>query len=211
MMMNQYLCAARVLGPLAVGFGLLAAPHFLSAEEPCPHHDHSAMAAAEVSSEDSLYQSGILWQDQFDRTLPVTTLAGQPVLVTMVYTRCATACPVLVEDIKQIHSAFADQGTDAQVLVVSLDHERDDAAHLHAFAERHGANREGWHFVSGSAADIRTWAALLGVRYRRTTEGNYDHSNVIAVLDASGELVFRQEGLAQGPHKAVEALARLPR
>lgn len=202
--------------PLAGLFSGLLAVGVLSslpvwAEEPCPHHSHSALEAEVVTSAASLYQSDIQWRDQFDRALPVDALAGRPVLVTMVYTRCATACPVLVEDIKLIHRELLKQGSDAQVLVVSLDHERDDASHLHAFAERHSANREGWHFVSGSAADIRTWAALLGVRYRQNSAGGYDHSNVIAALDAQGELVFRQEGLVQGPDKAVQALTTLPR
>jgi|GEM_PF-5285091 len=89
------------------------------------------------------------------------------------------------------------------------DHENDTPERLAEFAEQQRANNDGWHFVMGSASDIRTWAALMGIRYRQNPNGGYDHSNVIGVLNAEGELVHRHEGLNRHHEKVAQAVRAL--
>ena len=61
------------------------------------------------------------------------------------------------------------------------------------------------------AADVRQLAVLLGVRYRQLPNGDFDHSNIISVLDGDGVLRFQSPQIpADRPAlvRAVTAAAR---
>lgn len=175
------------------------------------HHQHhgETLAAAAPLTKESLYQTELSWVNQHNETIELADLRGKPVIVTMIYASCNTACPVLVQDIRRIEQQLGDAAADTQVLVVSFDHENDTPERLAEFAEQQRANKDGWHFVTGSASDIRTWAALVGIRYRQNPNGGYDHSNVIGVLNAEGELVHRHEGLNRHHEKVAQVLLAL--
>lgn len=202
--------ALAVIGTAALGLGLFAAPSSANShhhhQHEHQHHGETLEAVAPTTSE-SLYQAGIQWVNQHNQHLELSQLRGKPVIVSMIYANCSSACPVLVQDIKHISEQLDQQAQDIQVLVVSFDHENDHPQRLYEFAHNQRANHDNWHFVTGSAEDIRTWAALLGIRYRSNPNGGYDHSNVIAVLNREGELVYRHEGLAQKHSQAAQAVA----
>lgn len=165
-------------------------------------HHHTPMAMIESVSDDSLHQLSASWRDHRNQPMTLKDLSGQAVIVTMIYANCQTACPVLVEDVKRLYHGLDDaQQANTRVLVVSFDAERDTPEALHRYAIDMGADRPGWHFLTGDESDIRTIAAVLGIRYRENPSGGFDHSNVIAVLNRQGEIVGRQEGLMQSPER----------
>ena len=55
----------------------------------------------------------------------------------------------------------------------------------------------------------RELAAALSVQYRPVGEADFAHSNQVAVLDAEGRVVHRQEGLGVAPTETVEVLRGL--
>ena len=200
----------RVLGLAAMVFGLTLSAHVTAAEHAHhdhAHHDHTPMAMTESISDHSLHQLPALWQDHRNQSVALKDLSGQAVIVTMIYAGCQTACPVLVEDVKRLYHNLDDaQQANTRVLVVSFDAQQDTPDVLHSYAQNMGADRPGWHFVTGNESDIRTIAAVLGIRYRESPSGGFDHSNVIAVLDRQGEILGRQEGLMQSPERLLGAL-----
>ena len=170
-------------------------------------HHHTPMAMIESVSDDSLHHLSASWRDHRNQPLTLKELSGQAVIVTMIYANCQTACPVLVEDVKRLYHGLDDaQQANTRVLVVSFDAERDTPEALHCYAMDVAADRPGWHFLTGDESDIRTIAAVLGIRYRENPSGGFDHSNVIAVLNRQGEVVGRQEGLMQAPERLLGAL-----
>ena len=50
---------------------------------------------------------------------------------------------------------------------------------------------------------------MLGTRYRQLPSGDYNHSPVIALLDAQGQLTGRMEGFGQQRGELVERLRDL--
>jgi protein SCO1/2 len=48
-----------------------------------------------------------------------------------------------------------------------------------------------WLVMRASPADVRTLAVLLGVSYRQLPSGDFDHSNIITVLDTDGVVRFQ--------------------
>jgi protein SCO1/2 len=56
---------------------------------------------------------------------------------------------------------------------------------------------------------VRELAAVLGIRYRRVSDEDFIHSNVISVLDSEGVLVHRQVGLGVDPEESAAAIREL--
>jgi protein SCO1/2 len=62
----------------------------------------------------------------------------------------------------------------------------------------------------GGANSVRELAAVLGLRYKQDENGDFDHSNVIFLLDKDGVVRSQQLGLKGDAHdfeqKALELL-----
>ena len=180
-----------------------------TASPPAAQHtamQHAAPPAAEAALSDaSLYGLDAPWTDQDGRLTALAAFRGQPVVVAMVFTSCAQACPMTVQDMKRIAQKLPDGGRGVRFVLVTLDPERDTQAVLKAFAGAHALGAE-WTLLRGEDADVRMLAGLLGVRYRKQADGDFAHSNFLTVLDAEGEIVRRQEGLGADPTETVAVL-----
>jgi protein SCO1/2 len=153
-------------------------------------------------SDASLYHVDAAWASDADRAFALADLRGTPVALAMVYADCGTACPLIVNDMKRIGEA-AD--TPLRYVLVTLDPARDTPEHLRSFRAMHRLGDD-WTLLRGSADDVQTLAAVLGVRYRADPDGTIAHSNLITLLDAGGNVVAQQEGLGTDPAPAVAAL-----
>jgi protein SCO1/2 len=153
-------------------------------------------------SDASVYHVDVEWGTDAGETVTLADLRGTPVALAMVYADCGTACPRIVHDMKQIGEAA---GVPLRYVLVTLDPERDTPETLRAFRAMHGMGDD-WTMLRGTDDDVRTLAAVLGVRYRADPNGTIAHSNLITLLDAGGDVVARQEGLGTDPAPAVAAL-----
>ena len=152
----------------------------------------------------SLYAFDAAWTTDTGATLHLVDLRGRPVVMAMVYAHCAYACPRIVQDMKEL-GAQLPEGHDARYVLVSLDPERDTVEQLQSFREGFGLD-ESWTLLRGEARDVRTLAALLGVRYRAEADGQISHSNIITILDRDGQIAVQQEGLDTEATEATRAL-----
>jgi len=171
--------------------------------------DHTGHAAGEPlapASDMSLYHLDAVWTDQHGEKRTLSSLAGRPQAVAMVYTHCSAACPQLVLDLMRLDAA-APAGSLGLVLV-SIDPARDTPERLGQFAAKVGLDPERWTLLTGNDGDVRALAALLGVQYRQAGQ-EFNHSNVISLLDADGVVAHRQEGLAADNTATLAALERL--
>lgn len=157
------------------------------------HGHHEAMGvAAPISSGSSLYQFTSTWKNQNGETLGLASFTGKPRLLAMVYSRCETACPLIVEDLKDVARDLSSKKP--AVTVVSIDSERETPETLRAFAKKRNIPSD-WTLLTGDANAISELAAALGVRYKRLPGGEYIHSNLIFFLNEKGEIVASKEGL----------------
>jgi len=175
-----------------------------------PHAHHTPMQAEEVTHGHSLFHLDADWRTRNGETFRLEALRGRPTVITMIYGSCTTACPVLVNDARRIDRAAPKSlREDLQIVVVSFDPARDTPERLRDYARDYGVDSGRWRFLHGEPADIRTLAAMLGVRYRDNGDGTFDHSNVITLLDAHGRIAERGEGLARPVDGFVSALAHM--
>lgn len=173
------------------------------------HAGHAATDAA-PASEFSVYDLEATWQDQQAVTLRLGDLAGRPRIVAMVYTSCAYACPRILQDMKRIEGELRATGIDAGYVMVSIDPQRDTPQRLREYAASTLLDPDDWTLLTGSADGTLELAALLGVRYRQVSDTDFEHSNVITLLDAEGRIVHRQVGLNSDPAELIRAAASLP-
>lgn len=171
------------------------------------HAHHRALDAEAGYSDRSVYLLDSEWLDRHDAAVTLGDFAGGPVLVSMIYTTCGTACPILVHDVQRINHALApEERARVRKLLVSLDHERDTPEVLDAYARQRGVDGADWTLLTSDRTTIRELATLLGVNFRVLPDGTISHSNLITVLDAGGVIRHRQEGLAQPVDETVAAI-----
>jgi protein SCO1/2 len=187
-----------------------AAPQESSREaKHAPDGHANAPASVTAVSKFSVYDLDALWYSQDGRTVTLADLAGRPRVIAMVYTSCAYACPRILQDMKRIEGQLRAAGTDAGFVMVSIDPERDTPGRLREYAEATLLDPQDWTLLTGTVDGVLELAALLGVRYRRISATDFEHSNIITLLDADGRIVHRQAGLGAEPGALVHAASGL--
>jgi len=133
-----------------------------------------------------------VFTDQRGEGLALAGLRGRPLVVSLVFTRCATVCPITTDHLRDaVMAARAALGTDAfDVLTFGFDASGDRPERLSAFAGKHGLDLAGWHLASADPATTEAFLDDLGFSWR-TAAGGFDHVTQTTILDAEGR-VFRQ-------------------
>ena len=161
------------------------------------HHHPPAEPAAPPRS-DSVYELSASLVDQDGNTVGLDLFRGHPVLISMFYSTCRDACPLLIADLHRIERDLPPQTrADLRIVLVSFDPEHDTPEALRALAQAHGLDASRWRLLRAPDDTVREIAALLGIRYRRLPDGGFNHSSVITLLDPSGVILARVEGLGQ--------------
>jgi protein SCO1/2 len=115
----------------------------------------------------------------------------------MVYTSCTTACPLILANLKLVESALSPEARErVWYPIASFDSERDHPETLKKFAAARDLDPSRWRLYHGDRAAVRELAMMLGIRYKRNAHGDFDHSNVITILDGDGVIRHQQVGLA---------------
>jgi protein SCO1/2 len=136
----------------------------------------------------SIYHLDSTWTDQNEIQHSLAQLAGKPRLIAMVFTRCETACPLLVQDMKSLKSAIP-------VELFSFDSDRETAASLKKFILKYKLDEKRWTAHTSSSSAVAELAAALGIQYKKLDSGDFIHANIIFLLNENGEVVAKQEGL----------------
>ncbi len=173
------------------------------------HEHHHAALAAEAPSSDSIFNLKSPWTDQNGKAISLSVLKGKPALLAMIYTTCDSACPLLVEDIKKIESLLPEADRDkVHFALFSFDPDRDTTERLKRYAEVHGLGKD-WILARGPAKSVRELAAALGVQYKKSGAGDFQHSNLITVLDKGGVIKKQQSGLGKSGEESAAEVAKL--
>lgn len=189
---------------LVLAFVLVDAPFARAAETPA----QTSGWLARLSSK-SLYNLSSSWENQDGKTLRLETLRGQPVIAAMTYTSCTEMCPLIVHRMTDIEDDLSSPvHPDVRFVLFSLDAARDTPEKLRHFADEHQLDPKHWTLLHGDKKAVQELAAVLGVRYRLKKGGDFDHSNVISLLDADGVVVYQMVGL-QDDSEGIEAKARV--
>jgi protein SCO1/2 len=198
---------------IALSLGLfLALPCTAGAEEQdhSHHHHHHQqqdddMDQGDRPAEGSIYWLEGEWTSDANRKVALKSFEGKPVLLTLLFTSCKQACPILVEDLKRTQAGLTEkERKEIQFVIVSIDPERDTPEVLAEFKKKIPAAKE-WVFLQGDADQVLELAGVLGVRYKKIGD-DFIHSNKITVLDRKGEVKHQTIGLRAPAGETIEAV-----
>lgn len=152
----------------------------------------------------SVYNLSSQWTTQDGRRMPLASLRGEPVVLAMIYTSCADTCPLIVQNMLNIHDEIpAAARMHTHFALFSFDTARDTPDHLKAYAKGLSLSPRDWTLFHGDDNAVRELAAVLGIAYRRKPNGDFSHSVMITLLDADGVIVYQQNGI-EGHSTALE-------
>lgn len=161
-------------------------------------HEHHAdeLKPDKVPSGSSIFQLESNWTDQKGKVVSLSDLNGKSRLLVMLFTRCETACPLIVEDLKEVAKDLesASEAHKFEVSIFSLDSFRETPDSLLAFAAKRKLPAD-WQLYTSNSNAVSELAAALGVRYKRLKNGDFLHSNVIYFLNSKGEVIAQKEGI----------------
>lgn len=158
------------------------------------HGHHEELQPQKGSYEETIFGVEGKWENQEGKAFTLKDISGKPHLFAMLYTRCQTACPILVEDVRKVVAALPEPHRNLDVILFSIDSEDETQKSL---AEFHKSKKlaSSWTVARANSKDVATLAAVLGVNYKRMPDGEYVHSNSIFFVDGAGDLVAQQDGL----------------
>jgi len=167
------------------------------------------LAAAADWPEMSIYHLDGIWKNHEGKDTKLSDLSGKPVVMAMVYTTCQHTCPMITSKIQQIRKSIPErQQKNVRYALVSFDPEGDTPSVLSAYIKKHKLD-EHWILLTSSDLEVRKVAGVLGVNYKKTPDGGFSHSNVIALLDKGGVLITKMERLNQDTSMVTEKLKLL--
>lgn len=172
------------------------------------HSKHESMEAG-TPSDLSIYNLESSWTNQDAQQVHLKDLGNKVQLIAMIYSSCKNACPRIIADMKRIEAEVEEKyKNQVNLVLVSIDPEVDTPEKLKTLAQKSHLE-ENWTLLRGEADDVLELAALLGVKYKKISETDYAHSNMISVLNPQGEIKHQQIGLGVEPQETLDAIQKL--
>lgn len=142
--------------------------------------------------------------DQAGETVRLSSLRGQLVAIDFIYTRCPLpdVCPRLSANFALLQKRFGGRVT---LLSVTIDPQYDTRPILAEYARRWQAGHD-WHFLTGTAAQIREVAEQFGLIYW-PEDGLMTHSSATALVGPGGTLLALIEGPSYTSRQLVDLVS----
>lgn len=158
---------------------------------------------------DSVYHLDAPLVDQDGNATTFSDGLGKPRIASMFYASCKFVCPLIIDTLKKTERALPEsERTGFDVLLVSIDPDRDTPTALAETARKHRVATSRWHLAQASKADVRRIAAVLGIQYKPLDDGEFSHSSTLVLLDAQGRIIARSDKLGDADPEFVAALRR---
>ncbi|HEX5551989.1 MAG TPA: SCO family protein [Chitinophagaceae bacterium] len=164
------------------------------------------LRSVHANAENSLYQIGGTWINQDGNPVKLQKLSGKVQVVAMIFTSCGYACPKIVHNMKEIERQLpASVRKETNFLLISFDSKTDTPERLKQYADQRmlGSN---WTLLHGTPDEVRLMSMLLNVQYIPLQGGGFNHSNIITILDETGSIYKRIEGLDISVTQAVKEI-----
>jgi len=129
-----------------------------------PHQSEGAYDS--VNRDDCLADVPLV--DQNGKAVSLATLKGKPVLVDFIYTSCPGPCLMITAKMENVALRLGSElGRKVRLVSISVDPEHDGPKQMLDYAQKQGADQNGWLFLTGSPGNIdRALAAFKKVGER---------------------------------------------
>jgi protein SCO1 len=154
--------------------------------------------------------------DQKGQRVSLSQFSGKVVAITFVYTRCPfpNYCFRLTNNFGQLQKRFDDRmGKDLVLLTILIDPANDGPAALESYGGIWKADSKGWHFLTGSLADVQALCRNFDMNFY-PDEALLVHSFHTVLIDRQTKLAANLEGndfTAQQLGDLVETILKQPK
>ena len=125
--------------------------------------------------------------------------AGEVVVLTFLYTECPDVCPIVANHLRDVSAALEEEGTEAQIVVVSVDPEGDTVDSVLEYSNRWKMN-DRWTYLVGEEAELKeVWRAYYidpyvhgpgrAVETPAESVGDRPSGGVSALVEQSGRVI----------------------
>ena len=119
--------------------------------------------------------------------LKLSRYRGKVVLLGFGFTSCAAVCPITLATLAAAHKNLGAKGSEVQVVYITVDPERDDAARMKKYLSGFDAS-----FIGGTGTDAQLSAVRkdYGIAAEKVAgpDGAFTHSSFIYLIDREGRL-----------------------
>ncbi|MGZ3742836.1 MAG: SCO family protein [Pseudobdellovibrionaceae bacterium] len=141
----------------------------------------------------SIYQLDQEWTTQEGKKINLKDLRGAPAVITMIFTSCPGACPLMVSNMKDFDSHLKkEEQSKIKYFAFSIDPKNDTPSALKKFFEKMHLN-ERWTLLTSNEDQVKEMAAVLGFSYKYLGDKDFTHSTSLYMLSAQGEILSRKE------------------
>jgi protein SCO1/2 len=135
---------------------------------------------------------------------------GRALAVSFIYTACPDYCPLLTAKLVGVQEALGDAfGTDVAFVSITVDPELDTPEVLEHYARSHGADLDGWHFLTGELETIEAVTQAYGVFAMPASNDLVDHTFLTSLVDPEGVLRVQYIGYRFDPEAFMADLLSL--
>ncbi|MDG0871954.1 SCO family protein [Paenibacillus thiaminolyticus] len=124
-------------------------------------------------------------------TVTLADTNGKVRLFYFYFTNCPDVCPPTTYRLSEVQKLLQDKGmfgTDASIVSISFDPERDTLEEIKKWSEKYNADYSGWYFLRGKEEDVAKMMPELGSSVFKDEDGNFTHLNVITLVDQDGNI-----------------------
>ncbi|MFN8671592.1 MAG: SCO family protein [Candidatus Sericytochromatia bacterium] len=187
---------------------MLSNNKILLAKETSHHHHHEKIESLKATS-NSIYQINSKWKNQDNKDVKLQDFKDKPVVLTMLYTSCTKSCPIIIGYLKTFYESLSNEDKDkVNFVVISFDSKRDNPEKLKKFSEKNNLISN-FTFLNGSDDNILEIASLLGIKYIKTDDEEFSHTNKIIFLNKKGEIYYQNEGLSEDIEESKKILKKI--
>jgi len=113
---------------------------------------------------------------------------GKVVLMAFGYTSCVAVCPITLATLAEARKRLGPAAGAVQVIFVTVDPERDDAAHMKDFLAEFDPSFIGATGTPDALAAVRQNYGVTAIKHGTGDDYVMDHSSSIYLIDGAGKL-----------------------
>lgn len=179
----------KLLLLILLGVAPVAAPLYAAGEH--QHHQHSPSTTWPVDpGSDELLDARFELLDGRGETVTEEDYRGRYLLVSFGFSHCKHVCPTILSDWARMMKTLPEaKAAQLQALMITLDPERDDPAHMDQYAKLFNPEFQG---LSGSPEQIAGAAKNFRVTYHKVPAGDdyqINHSSLSYLVDPQGRVI----------------------
>ncbi|NRF72389.1 SCO family protein [Aquincola sp. S2] len=113
---------------------------------------------------------------------------GKVLVMSFGFTNCAAVCPTTLATLAEARRALGPAGADVQVMFVTVDPQRDDAARLKTYVQSFDPGFVGATGTPQALADVRKRYGVTATRVPMGDSYAVDHTSSVYLIDRAGRL-----------------------